>query len=143
MWLHFRNRDTCDVVAIEVCGSSQNLNDKRSRYIPASHSIVITCSLQWLREHISTRAGGTAPRWQASACFDAEPDHDIAVPVRHLRVLYALPDRLYHQWCTEHVPTGYEYFCPHSSLDSYNGQKMQRFLKQMSISGQFYVQPKS
>lgn len=143
MWVHFRNAESCDVVAIEVCGTAQNLNDKRSRYIPASHSVVVACSRGWLLEHTATKAGGSAPRWKASACFEGEPTKDIAVPVRHLRVLYALPDTLYHQWCKEHVPTGYEFFCPHSSLNGYNGQKMQRFLKQMSIAAQFYVQPRS
>lgn len=143
MWVHFRNVESCDVVAIEVCGTAQNLNDKRSRYIPASHSVVIACSRRWLTEPIATKAGGDAPRWRASGGFDDQPAANLSVPVRHLRVLYALPDVLYHQWCREHVPTGYEFFCPHSSLNSYNAQKMQRFLKQMSIAGQFYVQPRS
>lgn len=143
MWVHFRSTESCDVVAIEVCGTVQNLNDKRSRYIPASHSVVVACSCRWLQEHTATKAGGKAARWKASACFDHEPTEDIEVPVRHLRVLYALPDALYHQWCREHVPTGYEFFCPHSSLSSYNGQKMQRFLKRMSIASQFYVRPRS
>ena len=65
----------------------------------------------------------------------------VAVPVRHLRVLYALPDDLYREWAKEHVPTGYEFFCPHSSLDSYTSQKMQEFLGQMSIASQFYLKP--
>jgi hypothetical protein len=142
MWVHFRNDESCDVVVVEVCGTAQNLNDKRSRYIPASHSVVVRCSLSWLQEHIPTKAGASAPRWEASRCFAKEPTIDIAVPVRHLRVLYTLPDKLYHKWCAEHVPTGQEFFCPHSSLNGFNGQKMQVFLKQMSMSSQFYVQPK-
>ena len=101
MWAHFRGSECCDVVVIEVCGTAQNLNDKRSRYIPASHSVVVNCSLAWLREHISTKAGGTAARWEASRCFSEEPKGNIAVPVRHMRVLYALPDELYHKWCAE------------------------------------------
>jgi hypothetical protein len=141
MWVHFRNAESCDVVIVEVCGTAQNLNDKRSRYIPASHSVVVRCPLVWLLVAMPTRAGGEAPRWEASRSFDEKPSGDIAVPVRHLRVLYALPDSLYHRWCNEHVPTGQELFCPHSSLGSFNGQKMQSFLRLMSISSQFYVQP--
>jgi len=55
--------------------------------------------------------------------------------------MYALPDANYHAWCRNHTPTGYEYFCPHTSLKSYNSQKMQSFLSQMSISSQFYIKP--
>jgi len=141
MWLHFRNSESCDAVIVEVCGTTQNLNDKRSRYIPASHSVVVRCPLAWLLEAMPTKAGGNAPRWKASNCFAEEPTCDVAVPVRHLRVLYALPDELYHKWCIEHVPTGQEFFCPHSSLGSFRGQKMQDFLKRMSISSQFYLEP--
>ncbi len=45
LWLHFSDSDSCDAVVIEVCGTIQNLNDKRSRYIPASHSLVVRCSI--------------------------------------------------------------------------------------------------
>jgi hypothetical protein len=86
--------------------------------------------------------GASSPRWKASVSFGAVPTADISVPVRHLRVLYALPNPVYHSWVREHTPTGYEFFCPHSSLDSYNNQNMQRFLRQMSIASQFYVKAK-
>lgn len=55
--------------------------------------------------------------------------------------LYALPNAIYKKWIPEHTPTGYEYFCPHSSLASYTVQKMQVFLRRMSISSQFYLDP--
>src|ERR1700683_1091892 len=48
LWVHFGKIESCDIVAVEVCGHNQNLNDKLSRYIPASHSIVLECSLKWL-----------------------------------------------------------------------------------------------
>lgn len=83
------------------------------------------------------------PRWKASGIYKQAPKSSagIAIPVRHLRVLYALPNDLYDKWTKEHAPTGYEFFCPHSSLDSYNSQKMQEFLRQMSIASQFYIKP--
>lgn len=141
MWVFFDGAEACDVVVVEVCGTVQNLNDKRSRYFPSSHSLVVKCSLGWLLEAIPTKKNGTAPRWKASGRILVAPTSDLAVPVRHLRVLYALPNRVYKDWCIGHTPTGYEYFCPHSSLDSYNSPKMQAFLKQMSIAGQFYIDP--
>lgn len=137
LWVHFTNAECCDVIAVEVCGTIQNLNDKRSRYIPASHSLVLSCSSAWLNEGIAVQNSGWRPRWQASASFDLEPSGDIQVPVRHLRVLYGIPNALYDKWCREHTPTGYEFFAQHSSLATYNSPPMQRFLRQMSSASQF------
>lgn len=141
MWLFFDGTDACDVVVVEVCGSIQNLNDKRSRYFPTGCSLVVNCSNKWLIEDVPTKNNGHAPRWKASGRIFAAPVADLSIPVRYLRVLYALPNDVYKNWCRDHIPTGYEYFCPHSSLDSYKSPKMQDFLKQMSIAGQFYTDP--
>jgi hypothetical protein len=137
--VHFSNDDYCDIVAVEVCGTAQNLNDKRSRYIPASHSLLLKCLEKWLREEISVQGGGKLPRWKAAVSIAHAPKGDVSLPIRHLRVLYALPNSIYHKWCGQHVPTGQEFFCPHSSLDSYHSPKMQAFLGQMSIANQLYV----
>lgn len=141
LWIYLWKKEFCDAVAFEVCGSIQNLNDKRSRYIPSSHSLVISLDKAWLNESISVQSGGSKPRYVAFETFGNLPRNDIRVPIRHLRVMYALPDANYHAWCRNHTPTGYEYFCPHTSLKSYNSQKMQSFLSQMSISSQFYIKP--
>ena len=143
LWVHFSNLTSCDVVAIEVCGTVQNLNDKRSRYFPASHSIVLSCKKTWFLEQIKVQKGGKQERWRAARTIAEEPNADVSIPIRYLRVLYALPNELYHNWCSNHVPTGYELFCPHSSLDSYGSQKMQRFLKTMSLAAKFYSLPKT
>jgi hypothetical protein len=138
LWMHCSKSVSCDVVAVEICGTIQNLNDKRSRYIPASHSLVLTCSNGWLLEEIAVRGGGKRPRWKALGTLEIEPTMDLVLPVRHLRVLYALPNALYKTWCPHHTPTGYEFFCPHSSLQSRTAQKMRSFLSQMSVAAQFY-----
>lgn len=142
LWVHFKDAVSCDVVAVEVCGTVQNLNDKRSRYIPASHSLVVTCTMAWLEEEIAVQHGGMRPRWKASACFASKPANDLSVPVRHLRVMYGIPNELYDKWCREHTPTGYEFFSPHSSLATYNSPPMQTFLRQMSSASQFRVRVK-
>jgi hypothetical protein len=129
----------CDAIVVEVCGSIQNLNDKRSRYVPASHSLIATASRQWLRDTFSIQNGGSRPRWQATGTLETEPTHDMRFPVRHLRVLYALPNKLYKIWVDENVPAGYEFLCPHSSLDSFTSPKMQAFLRQMSMASQLYL----
>lgn len=139
LWVHFANCDYCDVVVIEVCGTVQNLNDKRSRYIPSSHSLVLTCPIRWLHEDVIVQRGAKSPRWKATASITSAPTSELIVPIRHLRVLYALPNTVYSDWSANHTPTGYEFFAPHSSLDSYNSPKMQKFLRQMSIESQFYT----
>lgn len=143
LWAHFAETEYCDVVVIEVCGTVQNLNDKRSRYIPSSHSLILSCPLTWLEEDVSVQRGGKSPRWRATASISAKPTSNISVPIRHLRVLYALPNAVYSAWSRNHTPTGYEFFAPHSSLDSYGSPKMQRFLGQMSIGSQFYTKLES
>ncbi len=139
LWVYFSGSSSCDVVAVEVCGSIQNLNDKRSRYIPASHSLVLSCSLAWLEEIIAVQRGGQKRRWKAAGTFPTKPTEGLTVPIRHLRVLYGIPNQHYDKWCREHTPTGYEFFCPHSSLRTYSSQPMQRFLRQMSSASQFRV----
>jgi hypothetical protein len=74
---HFNEGKSCDVVAVEVCGTIQNLNDKRSRYIPASHSLILSCSAAWFTEEITVQNAGKRPRWKACASFGAQPSEDL------------------------------------------------------------------
>lgn len=137
LYLYLYKNEYADAVAIESCGTIQNLNDKRSRYMPATHSIVVVCPLAWLNGQISVQRGGMSSRWKASNSILVQPQADLTFPVRHLRVLYALPNARFEEWTPHHVPTGYEYFCKHSSLDTYNSAAMQQFLKQMSLYSHF------
>lgn len=141
LWVHFSDTTCCDVIVVEVVGTAQNLNDKRSRYMPASHSLILTCPLAWLEGTVAVQKGGQKPRWVAAASITHKPTAQLCLPVRHLRALYALPNDIYAKWVEEHTPTGYEYFCPHSSLDSYTSPAMQKFLGQMSVQAQFYAAP--
>lgn len=143
LWVHFGGTESCDVVVVEVCGTAQNLNDKRSRYFPSNHSLLLQCTKRWLLEEVSLQGGALQPRWRAAGSLSTEgPKNDLGLPVRHLRVLFALPTALYHTWCSQHTPTGYEFFCPHSSLSTHNSQEMLHFLGRMSIASQFRVRPK-
>jgi len=109
--------------------------------MPATHSLVVECPLVWLQAQVAVQRGGRQPRWKASRTFPSEPDRDLIVPVRFLRVLYALPNEIYSSWMPGHVPAGYEYFIPHSSLRSYNSQTMQVFLRRLTLSGHRYMAP--
>lgn len=137
VYIHTESSNYADVVCVEVCGTAQNLNDKRSRYIPASHALVLTCPLLWLLEDMRLPNGGHRPRWKASATFTHKPTADLDFPIRHMRILYALPNALYRDWKGNHTPTGYEYYCRHGSLDSYQSQYMQHFLRRMAFESHY------
>ena len=121
-----------------MCGTASNLNDKRSRYSPSTHSLLIHFKEDWLKEEFSVQGGGKKTYQEALQISPDAPGGDFRLPVRHLRVLYALPNELYDTWCSQHCPTGYEFFCPHTSLASHNSQSFISFLSQMSIASQFY-----
>jgi hypothetical protein len=98
--------------------------------------------LDWLEEEIAVQKGGKRARWDAAASFEKKPASDLTVPIRHLRVLYGIPNDLYDRWGRQHTPTGYEFFSPHSSLHTYNSPPMQAFLRQMSSANQFRTRVK-
>lgn len=131
-----------DIISVEVCGKIQNLNDKRSRYFPSLHSILLNTSRKWLLEEVSVQHGSKKPRWIAAGSFQTIPStKSLAIPVRVIRVLYVIADEDYDSWCRNHCPTGYEFFCGHSSLRSYTSKKMQQFLKQLGHLSHFYTAP--
>ena len=139
LWVVFAPADGyADVVAIEVCGSQQNFNDKRSRYMPSTTARVVRCSLAWMLEEMSTRGGGRAARWSAAGSFASVPTAVVELPVRFMRVAYFLPDDVFTSWRAGHVPHGHEYVSRHGSLGTYKSQQMQAFLRRMTLRSHFY-----
>jgi len=126
-----------DVLAIEVCGTVQNLNDKRSRYGPTTTSLVLTTPRRWLQGAVITRGNVPRRRLDLAGLAGLNPDDDLVVPVRWLQVLYALPNDIYRKWTAEQVPGPHEYFCRHGSMGSYSGQPMQRLLARMTLRSHF------
>jgi hypothetical protein len=138
LYVYFHSFSFCDAICIESCAEPQNLHDKRSRYALASHSLLLTCSRDWLLEDISVQRGREIPRWEAARSFTSRPrKKDLRLPVRHLRVLYSLEDNLYSEWKENHVATGHEYYCRHSSLSTHNSPTTRTFLRGMSLESHF------
>jgi hypothetical protein len=127
----------CDIIVIEVCGSQQNLGDKRSRYAPSATSLTLACATRWMTGTVNVQKGGKRPRWQAAG-LTAEPTQPLRFSVRHLRVLYSLPKKLYVDWQSKVTCQPHEFFCPHSSLKSFKAQKFRRFLGAMSPDIHYY-----
>ncbi len=142
LWLWFSELDFVDVIAVDVCRKTQNLNDKRSRYMPTTHALLVDCSAAWLTTVISLQGGGQRARWQACGTIAAAPTQDVRLPVRHLRVLYALPNDLYDDWLLSVTPGAHEFFCRHSSLGSHNSEAFREFLSRMNPGAQYYTRPR-
>ncbi len=142
LWLWFGELDFVDVIAVEVCRGQrdQNLNDKRSRYMPTTHALLVACSRAWLTAEIGVYRGREA-RWKACDTITKEPTSNVRLPVRHVRVLYALPNRLYDPWLRSVTPAAHEYFCRHSSLRSHTAPGFRAFLNRMLPGTQFYTPP--
>ncbi len=117
LWLRFggHERDPfVDIFVIEVCGSYSNMLDKRSRFAPSMHSMLASCPLPWLLGHRSK--DDDTPRWQCTKLLREEPTQALVLPVRDIRVMYALPNKLYDGFETSQVPHAHEFFMPVSAM---------------------------
>lgn len=118
-----------DLFAIEVCGNLQNLLDKRSRYTPSLHSLLVTCPANWLHHAVSEH--DDTPRWQKIVQFEQEPKATVALPVRDIRVLYALKPRQFHEFAAHNIAHAHELFAPIDALvddDGWRSPALRRFL---------------
>lgn len=119
-----------DMIAIEACGSIQNFNDKRSRYCPSTYSRTVYVPAKWLLRKIPGKGGGQVPIWRATGIFEDEPACDLYLPIRHLRVLYAIADNLWKHVCC-YALSAHEFLFRHTQLGQYNGPQIQTFLNLM------------
>lgn len=113
LWLWFGGNQAdpyVDIFAIEVCGSLQNLLDKRSRYTPSLHSLLVSCPGIWLRRPVSDQ--DATPRWQRIGLFDTVPETAMALPVRDMRVLYALKTKHFREFAACNIAHAHELFAP-------------------------------
>lgn len=130
-----------DAIAIEVCKTNQNFNDKRSRYTPTSGNVHVTLPLAWLNSNVTIQKGRTARYWKASRWFANAPTTDITLTIRHLRALFVLTDTDYSKFGNNHLPAGHEYFCRHRDLSQITNQDMQKFVKNMALMNHFKLRP--
>jgi len=137
LWITFGNDDEtaggarfADCVAVEVCGTMQNLWDKRWRFASRTSSSVLDVPKKWLKETVKT-VGFAGPIRSRADLLGVEPV-PVEVPVRYLRVLYTLPAARFPNAASELLLEGHEYLASQASLKVYHGQPMQRFLKGMA-----------
>ncbi len=117
LWLKFAGTQAepyVDVFAVEACGSLQNLLDKRSRFAPSTQSLLAVCPVPWLLAPVD--AANRTPRWKATGVLRHEPALPVVLPVRDLRVLYALKRDHYAGFARHQVPHAHEFFVPMDSI---------------------------
>jgi len=140
MWVYFRGTTCADVLAIEVCNSMQNLNDKRSRFLSTGSGLMLAVPTSWFSLGTRVQHGANLTRAAASGCFAGTtlpPGREVNIPVRFLRALFVIPDAKYSDWMANHVPAGHEFFMKQNSLKSATAQPTQRFLGGMSFQSHF------
>jgi hypothetical protein len=117
LWLHFSpdpDDRWADILCIEACGTVQNLQDKRARFGPSTSSLLVACPLPWLLAPLE--ANDQTPRWHVIRLLRDEPREQLVLPIRDIRVLYALKPRHYASVARGQVPHPHEYFCPIEAL---------------------------
>ncbi|MDE8346727.1 MAG: hypothetical protein POH28_11230 [Acidocella sp.] len=142
LWLCFGGveRDPyVDIFAIEACGSFQNLLDKRSRFAPSMHSLLAVCPLEWLRGTVSS--ANSMQRWRYTGLLPNEPTMPLTLPVRDIRVMYALRSRHYEVFSSSHVPHAHEFFAPINALigaEGWQHPQLRSFIARTSARANFW-----
>lgn len=117
LWLNFGGtalEPYADILAIEACGSLSNLLDKRARFAPSTNSLLAVCPVPWLLGPTSPE--DPTPRWRSTGVIRLEPVQALIVPVRDIRVVFALKERHFNGLQRSHVPHAHEYFVPMEKL---------------------------
>ena len=141
LWLNFGGTvgdPFVDIFAIEACGTDQNLRDKRSRFAPATYSLLAVCPLPWLIA--PAIANDPTPRWETIGVLFRAPTQPVIFPVRFLRILYGLKAHDYAGFARHQLPHAHEFFAPMESLTAEDGDKdpeLRALLKRASASANF------
>lgn len=124
LWMNFGgtvHEPYVDIFAIEACGSLTNLLDKRSRFAPSTHSLLAVCPVPWLLR--PTTQSDPTPRWQVTRVLSEEPVRPLVLPVRDIKVMYALKTRHYRGFTESQIPHPHEYFVPMEALTAKDGHE--------------------
>ncbi|MGE4481622.1 hypothetical protein [Acidocella sp.] len=131
-----------DIFAIEACGSYQNLLDKRSRFAPSMHSMLAVCSVNWLLQPVSLT--NSMPRWHYTGLLGRPPVSPLALPVRDIRVMYALRPRHYANFASSQIPHAHEFFAPVEAIigpDGWHHPHLRAFIARTSPRANFFDYP--
>jgi hypothetical protein len=145
MWLHFGPsalEPYADILCIEACSSVQNLLDKRSRFAPSTSSLLALCPVPWLLAPAQPQ--DPTPRWRLIRILKREPAEPLVLPVRDIRVVFGLRERLYQGFARSQVAQPHEFFCPMEALIAERGHErpeMRSLLSRATASANFMILP--
>ena len=131
-----------DIFAIEACGSYQNLLDKRSRFAPSMHSMLAVCSTEWLMQPVSM--ANPMPRWRYTGLLRRAPVAPLVLPVRDIRVMYALLPRHYAGFAASQIPHAHEFFAPIHAIigpEGWQHPHLRAFIARTSTRANFFDYP--
>ncbi len=143
LWLNFGGTPLepfVDIFAVEACGSLPNMLDKRARFAPSTNSLLAVCPTPWLLGPTTTT--DPTPRWRTTGVLRAEPMQPLILPVRDIRVVYALKQRHYNGLLASHVPHAHEYFVPMDKLvakDAPDDPEIQALVARASAHAHFLI----
>jgi hypothetical protein len=141
LWLNFGGTPVepfVDIFAIEACSSLPNLLDKRSRFAPSTQSLLAVCPVPWLLAPVMP--GNTTPRWRVTGVLRHEPTLPLVLPIRDIRVMYALKQRHYEGFAGSQLPHPHEYFLPMDALtakDAHEDPTIQAFVGRATAAANF------
>jgi hypothetical protein len=141
LWLNFggtMQEPYADIFAIEACGTLANMLDKRARFAPSINSLLAVCPVPWLLG--PTSRTDPTPRWRCTGVLRGEPTQPLILPVRDIRVMYALKARHYNGLLQSHVALPHEYFLPVDKLvakDAPNDPQLQALVARTASSAHF------
>ncbi|MBV9251176.1 MAG: hypothetical protein JO227_18230 [Acetobacteraceae bacterium] len=141
LWLKFGGTPQepyVDILAVEACGTIQNLLDKRSRFAPSTHSLLAVCPVPWLLAPIAKN--DPTPRWQRTGVLLHPPTLPVTLPVRDMRVLYGLKHHHYAGFAMHQLPHAHEFFAPMETLmaeDSHDNPALQALISRACVSANF------
>ena len=142
LWLNFGGTPVdayVDIFAIEACSTLVNLLDKRSRFAPSTHSMLAVCPVLWLLAPITL--SDPTPRWRVTKVLRQEPIQPLVLPVRDIRVMYALRARHFQGFEESQIPHAHEYFVPMETLmekDGHHSPALQELVSRASASANFF-----
>ncbi len=147
LWLNFggtADEPYADIFAVEACGSLCNLLDKRSRFAPSTHSLLAVCPVPWLLSQVM--ANDQTPRWKMTGVLNETPTRPLVLPVRDIKVMYALKDRHYRGFTESQVPHPHEYFVPMDAITAEHSEEspaIQALVARSAVKGNFMPIPPS
>ena len=100
--------------------------------------MLAVCPVPWLLAPITPT--DATPRWRVTGVLPQEPTQPLVLPVRDIRVMYALTKRHYQGFAESQIPHAHEYFVPMETLMAKNGHKnpaLQELVSRASASANF------